>query len=160
MKKVFVGIFGLIILVCLVLYINIDKQDFYGTYNFEEVTYLSPISSSFIGHVNEQMAETRYTIKSDLFKIDSKYNGVEIISPIYVKVEIDNNSYIYPISILDSKEVNEQYNIFYEDGSATDLRLYVSSDSLWIASYVPIASPIVIGSSGSEMIVSIYKLSK
>ena len=144
MKKALVSIAGLILLVSLVGYSKEDKQNFYGIYTFEKVEYLSPLSSSTVDYVEEQMAGAEYTIEADLFKIESnnKYNRVEISSPNYVREKIPNRSII-------SNKVESQYNI-----DTTHRRLYVSSDSLWIASYVDNTAD------GLGIIMDIYKLSK
>lgn len=144
MKKALVSIAGLILLISLVGYSKEDKQNFYGIYTFEKVEYLSPLSSSTVDYVEEQMAGAEYTIEADLFKIESnnKYNRVEISSPNYVREKIPNRSII-------SNKVESQYNI-----DTTHRRLYVSSDSLWIASYVDNTAD------GLGIIMDIYKLSK
>ena len=155
MKRVFILIAGLISLVCLSCCSNSNKQDFYGTYTFEKVSYLSPLSSSTIGYINERMVGTKYTIEADLFKIESADNTVEISSPNYVKEEIQNDlSTLYDVHTLDGNEVEYQYTICNKDGKKANWRLYVSSDYLWIASYVDNTA------NSSEIIMSIYKLSK
>lgn len=155
MKRVFILIAGLISLVCLSCCSKSDKQDFYGTYTFEKVSYLSPLSSSTIGYINERMVGTKYTIEADLFKIESADNTVEISSPNYVKEEIQNDlSTLYDVHTLDGNEVEYQYTICNIDGKKANWRLYVSSDYLWIASYVDNTA------NSSEIIMSIYKLSK
>lgn len=155
MKRVFILIAGLISLVCLSCCSKSDKQDFYGTYTFEKVSYLSPLSSSTIDYINERMVGTKYTIEADLFKIESADNTVEISSPNYVKEEIQNDlSTLYDVHTLDGNEVEYQYTICNIDGKKANWRLYVSSDYLWIASYVDNTA------NSSEIIMSIYKLSK
>ena len=152
MKKAFVVIAGLILLLSSVTCSNNDKQDFYGIYAFEQVGYLSPFSSSTIGYLNKIMVGTKYTIKSDLFKIESKniYNSVEISSPKYVKEEIPNDvSKLSDIRSFLGKKVESQYTL-----DTIHKRLYVSSDCLWIASYADNTAD------GSEIIMDIYKLSK
>lgn len=155
MKRVFILIVGLISLVCLSCCSISDKQDFYGTYTFEKVSYLSPLSSCTIDYVNELMAGTKYTIEADLFKIESEGNTVQISSPNYVKEKIQSDlSALYDIHTLDVNEVEYQYTVCNKDGDKTNWRLYAFSDYLWIASYVDNTA------NGSEIIMSIYKLSK
>lgn len=155
MKRVFILIAGLVLLVCLFCYGIGAKNDFYGTYTFEKVSYLAPISSSTIDYINDQMAGTKYIIEADLFKIESKDNPVEISSPNYVKEEIPNgNSTLFDVHTLDGDEIEFQYTIYNKDGSKTYWRLYASSDCLYIASYIDNTA------NGSEIIKSIYKLSK
>jgi len=156
MKRVLLTLIVVLIsLVCLSCSSNSDNQDFYDTYTFEEVSYLSLLSSATIGYINERMAGTKYTIEADLFKIESADNTIEISSPNYVKEEIQNDlSALYDLHTLNDNEVEYQYTICNKDGNKTNLRLYVSSDFLWIASYADNTSD------GSEIIMSIYKLVK
>lgn len=155
MKRVFMLIVGLISLICLSCCSISDKHDFYGTYKFEKVSYLSPLSSSTIDYINERMVETKYIIEADLFKIESADNTVEISSPNYVKEEIQIDlSTLCDVYTLDGNEIECQYTICNKKGNKTNWRLYVSSDYLWIASYVDNTA------NGSEIIMNIYKLSK
>lgn len=137
---------------------SIDKQSYFGTYTFEEVTYLSGLSSSTIEYLNGKMAGTKYTIEEDLFKLESKDNTVEISSPKYVKDEIhkkvqENTIILNDVHTLKGEEIKYKYNIYDKDGNKTHMRLYISSDSLWIASYADNTG------NGSDIIMSIYKLS-
>jgi hypothetical protein len=155
MKKIFVLILGIILFGCLSCCSNSDKQNFYGTYTFNEVSYLSGLSSSSISYLNEKMAGTKYTIKANIFKIESKDNTTEISSPKYVKEEIPSN--VTPLSdvhVFIGNDVKCQYSIRDKDGNKTKWRLYVSTDCLWIASYVDNTA------NGSEIIMEIFKLSK
>lgn len=154
MKRALILMAGLISLICLSCCSNSQKQDFYGTYTFREVSYLSPLSSSSVDYINEKMKGAKYTIEADLFKIESTDNTVEISSPNYVKEEIPKNSSILlgVHSLIDSA-VKYQYTIYNKDGK-THWRLYVSSDCLWAATY---ADNTV---NGSEVIMRIDKLTK
>lgn len=155
MKRVFIIIAGLISLVCLSCCSNSNKQDFYGTYTFKEVSYLSGLSSSSIGYINEQMAGAKYTIEADLFKIESSENTFEISSPNYVKEEIQSDSSpLSDVHTLIGNQVKYQYTIYNKDKNKTNWRLYVSSDCLWAATYIDNTA------NGSEVIMKIYKLSK
>ena len=88
-KWVFLSI--LFLLVCLAGCNNKDMHDFYGTYTFEEVSYLSGLSSCTVDYVEKLRTGTVYTIEADLFKIESAENTVEINSPNYVREEIPND---------------------------------------------------------------------
>lgn len=119
------------------------------------MSYLSPLSSNTIDNINEHMAGTEYTIKAELFKIKSAENTLEISSPSYVKESFpDNFNKLSDIPSFIRNEVKNQYTILNKDGSKTHLRLYTSSDCLWIASYSDNTVD------GSETIMYIYKLSK
>ncbi|HYF81867.1 MAG TPA: hypothetical protein VEB00_02405 [Clostridia bacterium] len=153
MRRVFIIIAGLILLFCLSCSRNSDKRDFYGTYTFEEVSYLSLLSSSTINYMSERMAGTKYTIEADLFKIETSDNTVEISSPNYVKEEIKNDlSTLSDVYTSISDDVKYQYTIYKKDGNKTNWRLYVSSDNVWIGSYVDNTA------NGTEIIMYIYKL--
>jgi hypothetical protein len=155
MKRVFILIVGLVLLFSISCSRNSDKQGFYSTYTFGEVSYLSLLSSSTIGYMNERMAGTKFTIEADLFKIETSDNTIEINSPSYLKEEIKDSiptpSDVYAAI---SDDVKYQYTIYKKDGTKTNWRLYVSSDNVWIGSYVDNTA------TGSEIIMYIYKLSK
>lgn len=154
MKRAFILIIGLILLVYLTG-CSREVQHIYGTYTFEDVNYLSPLSSSTIDYVNSQMEETKYTIKEDLFKIESTEYTVEFSSPKYIKEEIPNDITLSSdIDTLISDDVDYQYTIYDKDGNRTKWRLYVSSDFLWIGTYIDNTAD------GSEIICDIYKLTK
>jgi hypothetical protein len=153
MKKVTVLLIGLIFIVCLSGCGNNKSQDFYGTYKFEKVSYLSPLSSSSIDYLNNKMTGTKYTITADLFKIESAENTVEIRSPNYRKESVSKNQF-YDARTLDGEGIKYQYTIYDKDGNKTHRRLYVSSHGLWIASYVDNTA------NGDEIPMEIFKLSK
>ena len=155
MRRIWMLIVGLVILVFLSACSSGVEQDIYGAYTFDEVSYLSPLSSATKDYVNSQMEETKYTIKEDLFKIESKDYTVEFSSPKYVKEEISNESSILSdVHTFIGSDVDYQYTIYDKDGNKTKRRLYVSSDCLWIGTYVDNTAD------GSEIIMDIYKLSK
>ena len=101
------------------------------------------------------MEETKYTIKEDLFKIESTEYSVEVNSPKYVKEEIPKNSSLFSdIDTLISDEVDYQYTIYENDGNRTRWRLYISSDCLWIGTYIDNTADSL------EIIFDIYELTK
>lgn len=111
-----------------------DEQNIYSVYTFEEVSYLSPLSSVTKDYVNDQMEETKYTIKEALFKTESTdYSTVEFSSPKYKKGEISNELSVFAdVYTFIGSDVDCEYTIYDKDGSKTKWRLYISSDSLWI----------------------------
>ncbi len=154
MKNLFILI---IILVSLVFLFGCSSSDqsIYGTYTFDEVSYLSALSSSTKDYVNSQRKGTKYIITEDLFKIDSTDYTFELSSPEYVKEEIPSDpSILSDVHTFIGNYVDYQYTIFDNDGSRTKWRLYVSSDNLWICTYIDNTAD------GSEVIMDIYKLSK
>jgi len=82
----------LILLLCLSGCGNKDKQSFYGVYTFDKVSYLAALSSSTIGFVNEYFKGSKYTIETDLFKIETPDSTFEIKSPNYVKEAIHDDN--------------------------------------------------------------------
>jgi hypothetical protein len=155
MKKVLIIVIGLIFIFCAACSRDSEEKGFYGTYTFEEVSYLSPLSSSTVGYVNKKMAGTKYIIEADVFKVEGPGSTIEIKSPGYIKEELsDIVNFVGDVYTAIDDDVKHQYTIYKKDGSKTYLRLYVSSDKLWIASYVDNTA------NGSEIIMYIYKLSK
>ena len=155
MKRVFILIAGLISIVLLSSCSNSENQNFYGTYTFEKVSYLSVLSSSTIDYLNERMVGTKYTIEADLFRIDALDYSTEINSPKYVEEEIQKDlPTLFDTHALDGNKIEHQYTIYKKDGSKENWRLYVSANLLWIATYVGNTS------NDSENIMYIYKLSK
>ncbi|MGH4117714.1 hypothetical protein [Clostridium sp.] len=155
MKRIFLLMTILILLLCLSGCSNKDKQDFYGVYTFDKVSYLPSFSSSTIGFINEYFKGSKYTIETGLFKIETPDSTFEIKSPKYAKEEIpdDVNELSNVRSFIGNDEVEYQYTIYNNDGSKTYWRLYISSDCVWIASYQD--NP----ANGSEIIINIYELS-
>jgi hypothetical protein len=150
MKRAIIFLF---LFACLTGCSNNNSQDFKGTYTFKEVSYLSLLSSNSIDNINNHMAGTEYKIEAKLFKIESAENPVEISFPSYVKESIpDNFTKLLDNHYFIGNEFKSQYTILNKDGSKTYLRLYTSSDCLWIASYIDV--------DGTEIIKYIYKLSK
>lgn len=155
MRKILMLILGLMLLVFLSGCSSGGEQNIYGVYTFEEVSYLSPLSSATKDYVNRQMEETKYTIKEALFKIESTDYTVEFSSPKYAKEEISNESSVLAdVYTFIGSDVDHQYTIYDKDGNKTNRRLYVSSDFLWIGTYVDNTAD------GSEIIMDIYRLSK
>ena len=154
MKRVFLLVTVLLLLLCLSGCRNKDKQAFYGVYTFDKVSYLSPLSSSTIDFVNEHFKGSKYTLKKDLFKIETPDSTFEIKSPNYVKEEIsDDINELSNVRSFIGNEVKYQYAIYNYDGSKTHWRLYISSNCLWITLYQDNTAK------GSEIIMYIYKLS-
>lgn len=155
MRRILMLTAGLVLLVFLSGCNSGSEQNIYGVYTFEEVSYLSLLSSSTKDYVNSQMEETKYTIKENLFKIESTDYTVEFSSPKYVKEEISGESSVLSdVYTFIGSDVDYQYTIYDKDGNKTKWRLYVSSDYLWIGTYVDNTAD------GSEIIMDIYRLSK
>lgn len=157
MKRVVLLIVGLVAIIILIILSgndNAEKQDFYGTYTIDKLIYLTGLSSSSLDYANNTMADTKYTIEPNLFRIESKEFNVEISSPSYVKEDVQfNSSPLFDDHILQDNRILYQYDINDKDGNKTKWRLYVSSECLFVASYHTSAF-------GSEVIWEIAKLSK
>jgi hypothetical protein len=154
MKKLIILIMSLTLSVSLIGCSSNDKHNFYGIYSFEEVSYLSGLSSSTIDYYADKMTGTKYTIEDNLFKIEyAGDDAVEISSPNYTKEEIPGDTDLFSdVRSFIGDEVEYQYTIYTEDGSKTGWRLYVSPENLWIASYVDNTVD------GSEIIMDIMML--
>lgn len=154
MKKVVLLIVGFITIIFLIFLAyngNADKQDFYGTYTFDKLIYLTGLSSSSLDYATKTNADTKYKIEADLFTVE---NLVEISSPSYVKEDVQfDSSPLFDDQIIRDYGFKYQYDIKDKDGNNTNWRLYVSSECLFVASYHN--SP-----KGSEVIWKIAKLSK
>lgn len=70
------------------------NDNFYGDYTFNEVMYLSPLSSATKDSINDRMDKTRYTIKAESFKVEGSEYTFEISSPKYIE---DDEKYDSPL---------------------------------------------------------------
>ena len=149
-----VGFVSIIFIIFLSCNGDADKQDFYGTYTFDELIYLTGLSSSSIDYANKTKTDSKYIIKEDLFRIEDKDFEVEIISPSYSKEDVQfNSSPLFDDHILKDNGIKYQYDIKDKDGNKTMWRLYVSPEGLFVATYHNSAY-------GAEVIWEIAKLSR
>ena len=157
MKRVvllMVGFVSIIFLIFLSWNGDADAQDFYGTYTFDELIYLTALSSSSLDYANKTMVDTKYTIEADLFKIEGRDSNVEISSPSYAKEDVQFDiSPLFDDHILQDHGIKYQYDVMDKDGNNTNWKLYVSPEGLFVASYHN-------SSYGSEVIWEIAKLYK
>jgi hypothetical protein len=139
MKRVVFLIVGFISIISLVFLFrndNVNIQDFYGTYTFDELIYLTGFSSSSLDYANKTRADTKYTIEADLFKIEGKDINVEIYSPSYIKEDFQYDSFpSFDHHILKDNGFKYQYDIKDKDGNKIMWRLYISRKSIFVASY-------------------------
>lgn len=130
------------------------KDNIYGEYKLEEVSFLSPLSSSTKDSVKERMKDSTYIIQEDLFKVQSTELPIEVISPKYVKEEVDTESLaMFDTDFFRKNRIKAQYSIYDHDGNKIKSILYVSSDDLWIATNINVAP------NGKLVIFYIFKLS-
>jgi len=131
------------------------KDNIYGEYKLEEVSFLSPLSSSTKDSVKERMKDSTYIIQEDLFKVQSTELPIEVISPKYVKEEIDPDSFaLFDSDYFRLSNIKSQYSIYDQDGNKTSSILFVSSNDMWITTNAHVAP------NGQLVIFSIIKLSK
>lgn len=133
---------------------NDGKDNIYGEYIFEEVSYLSPISSSLKESLNERMKNSTYTIQEDLYKVQSSEVNIEVISPKYVQEKIDADSLaLFDTNFFRMNNIQSQYSIYDQDGNRTNSMLFVSPNDIWIATNTSVAP------NGQLMIFYIFNLS-
>ena len=159
MKKLLAIVASLLLMVGLTS-CNNYLTNFYGTYTFDKVSYLSPVSSATVDYLEEKMAGTKYTIEEDLFEIEfapvsevATPSIIWVVSPTCEKEELPKLDEMVDAACVIGNEIEYQYTIYREDGSSSGWRLYVSADTLWVSSYVDNTAD------GSEIILFIYKLS-
>jgi len=124
MRRVLMITTGLILLVFLSGCSSRGDQNIFGVYTFEEVSYLSPFSSSTKDHLNSQMEGSKYTIEEDLFKIESKEHTVEYSSPKYVKEYIkekipDESTIFSDVYTFMARDVDYRYAIYDKNDNKT-----------------------------------------
>jgi len=151
MKRRFILITGLMLLIFLSGCGSGVEQNIFGVYTFEEVSYLSPLSSSSKDFMNRQMEGSKFTVREDLIKIESLGYTVEYSHPKYVKEKIPDETTLFSdVRTFIGSDVDYQYTIYDKDDNKTMWRLYVSSDCLWIGNYNDNTQ------NGSEIIIYIY----
>jgi hypothetical protein len=129
-----------------------------GEYEFDNIIYLSPLSSSTIDYMEESMKGTEYIISKDTFEITSSVNSYIILEPIYEKKEMKeemirafSNAELETIA-LDAYKEKYQYSIYDKDNNKINFYLYAMDGELWLASYVDNTA------NNAEIIMYIYKL--
>ncbi len=120
-----------------------NENSIFGNYEFKDVIFLSPLSSSTVDYMKDKMKGTKYTIQKDIFSISSKDNQYEILNPTYIKEKIDDNIiqdfnnavFKDSISFNEYKE-KHRYTIYSKNKQKAKYYLYSLDNELWIASYV------------------------
>jgi hypothetical protein len=114
-----------------------------GNYEFEDIIYISSLSSSTADYIKEQMIGTKYTINKDSFEISSNEieNEFKISNPEYTKEEIDDDmEQTFNNAVLDAVSISGytkkyKYSIHTNKNEKVNYSLYSMDDELWIASY-------------------------
>lgn len=113
-----------------------------GTYEFDRLIYLSPLSSSTFDYAEGQMKGTKFTIGDELFEINRPGDeDFSLTKPGYGKemmteemVRAFEKSTFNTVSISEYKE-KYRYTIYSEDGRKTNYYLFVMDGQLWLSSY-------------------------
>lgn len=154
MKKIF--LFSVLSLLIITVGCSSDgKDNIFGEYVFKEVSYLSPISSSLIDNFAERRKDTIYIIHEDLFKVESSELNIEVVSPKYVKENINLNALaLFDTDFFRTNHIKSQYSILDQNGNKTRSLLFASSTELWIATNTSVAP------NGQLVIFDLIKLAK
>ena len=133
-------------------------SDIYGNYEYQNLFFLSLLSSSTWDYHQEQMQHTRVTIECDLFSVAD--GNFRVIDPVYEKQEMDpsqmdafkraiwttdDNVPIFP---------DFRYMVLDAIGNKVGYYLYTSGNTLWIAKYVDNTNQ------NQDVITYIYSLEK
>ena len=130
-----------------------------GSLEFDQLLYLSPLSSMTFGYAENMMKGTKYTISDDLFQIDYPNQDTFMIrQPVYIKetmtdemIRAFENSTMETVSISEYTE-KYRYTIYTSDNQKTNYRLYALDDELWLSSYADNTAD------KSEIVMDLWKL--
>lgn len=119
-----------------------NENSIFGNYEFKDIIFLSPVSSSTVDYMKDKSMGTKYTIQKDIFKIISTENQYEILNPTYIKEKI-NNEIIqsFNFGVFNSVSIEEykekyRYTIYTKNNQKSNYYIYSLDNELWIASYV------------------------
>lgn len=154
MKKTWILTIGLILLAFLSACSGENKQDIYGVYEFEKISYLSPAISTIKEYLESLMNGKKCTVEKNLFKAELIDKTVEFTSPKYTKEEVFSKTpTLSDIHTLVGNDIDYQYVIYDKDGNKTGWMLFISSDDLWLGSCV-------YNDDDSVTIMNLFKFSK
>jgi hypothetical protein len=130
-----------------------------GTYGFDRLIYLSPLSSWTFDYAENRMKGVMFTIDTGLFQIDyPEGDDYTVKQPAYHAEKMTDDmvrafeeSTMNQVSISDYKE-KYRYTIYTGDNQKTGFRFYVLDNELWLASYADNTAD------GSEITKDIWKL--
>ncbi len=111
-------------------------------FEFEELLYLSPLSSSTFDYAENKMKGTKYIISNELFEIDyPDEDDYKIRNPKYTEEKMTDDmirafekSTMTRVSISEYKE-KYRYTIYTEENIKTNFYLYALDGQLWLSSY-------------------------
>lgn len=113
-----------------------------GSFEFNELLYLSPLSSMTFDYAKNRMMGTKYTISDDGFMIDYPDGDDYVLpDPIYTKETMtDDMVRTFEHATMEKVSTSEytqkyRYSIYTNDNRKTNFHLYVMDDELWLSSY-------------------------
>ena len=130
-----------------------------GSFEFDRLLYLSPLSSMTFDYAEGTMKGTKYTISDDLFQIDyPDRESFTIRHPIYIKEKMtDDMVRAFENSTMKTVSISEytgkyRYTIYTNDNQKTNYRLYALGDELWLSSFADNTAD------KSEIVMDLWKL--
>lgn len=131
------------IMIILVTFTGCGKgKGIYGTYEFDKVVYLSPLSSATPDYLADLMEGTQYIIEKDSFRIVTGDNTYEVKDPTYTGVMMDEDMVkafeeaTFDQLTLDSYKDKYQYFISSDNNDKVNYFLFRMDHKLWIATYI------------------------
>ena len=76
-------------LISCIITIYLKKNNFYGVYKVKNIVFSSSLISVSKDYYEEQIKNTKYIFKKDLFKIESVKGTFEIEKPLYKRSKVD-----------------------------------------------------------------------
>lgn len=135
-----------------------SKNELYGEYEFDELVFLSPLSSASADYLTELMEGTQYKFEKDSFQIITSDHTYEVKDPIYTRIKMDEElvkafeDSTFSMMSIDEYKDKYQYFISSEGNDKVNYYLYSMDGELWIASYVDNTA------SGLSILMNIVKL--
>ena len=159
MKKRVIGfLIGILLLFTVISGFADNGSDVYGNYEYQDLIFLSLLSSSTWDYHQEQMQHTRVTIECDLFSVAD--GSFRIVNPTYEKHEMDRaqmDAFKRALWMTDESvpiSPDFRYVVLDADGNKAGYYLYASGSSLWVAKYVDNTND------NQDVITYIYSLEK
>jgi hypothetical protein len=139
---------------------GIEKEDWNtGSFEFDQLLYLSPLSSSTFDYAESQMNGTKFKISDDLFEIDyPNWDDFRIRRPVYAREAMtDDMIRTFENSMKGKVSISEytrkyRYTIYMNGDHKTNYRLYALDDELWLSSYADNTAD------KSEIVMNLWKL--
>lgn len=130
-----------------------------GSFEFNRLIYLSPLSSSTFDYAENRMKGTEFTISDDLFEIDyPDQDDLTIQQPVYARETMtDDMIRTFEKSTMHKVFISEytgkyRYTIYTNDNHKIHFRLYVLDGQVWLSSYADNTAD------KSEIVMDLYEL--